>query len=293
MQENKNRIWSHDRGKSLGDVLGALNYILNISEAENTIEKIFVGGNSSASYKINSFAGTASDDSPCRLNTKGKIETVTEIDDVSEGVKWDRSLDWVTRFTSDYYPTNKVWEPNQNKIISYQLWGKNGGGRCKKVSIKEKAFFEKSFAEKGYELHLLDETKSLEECVEILSKSKFYVGVDTGITHLALCVGTPIHLIRNCRSLINVLHSYRHKADEMNIYRNMKHFFKIYNDDENFDEGMFGIEQLILRASRRGGDKHIGMQDDKKYNNVHLIREIQAMTDVLENDHHIVAPICA
>ena len=263
-------------GVGLGDGLALVNYVLKVSEKEGKTEKVYVGANHWVASKINEYLGI--------LDTTGVIQIVTEHDPNDDFIE----VPWNKRFTTDYCPLKNTWKPNSNKIISYQLFGRNGGGFCKKCSKKEKEFLEKHYSQKGYELRWLDVGKSLKECMDILAESEFYIGVDTGITHLALCSGIPIHLIRNCRSIVNIFHSYSHKAEEMNIYKNMQHFFRAHNDGESFTDGVRGSEQLIRRHKRpkvngvrpRDEDGNLTINiEEGKYNNSHWVREIEQMFD--------------
>ena len=279
MQENNNRVWALNNA-GMGDVVALLCYVLNFSEKNGTIEKVYAGPRikGDAHNEENGWYTKRAKDILSLFNTSGRVEIVYDLPEGHE----EYYVKWNERYTADYYPTKRVWTPNRNKIISCNLWGGDGGGRCKKVSIQEKDLFEETLTGQGYEVCWLGKLRgqkeqSVEECVEILSKSEFYVGVDTGPTHLALCVGTPIHLIRNCRSIINIVSSYRHKTEKMSIYKSLKHFLKIYDGDDRLDDGLYGPEERIRRRS----SKHSGMGivDDNEYNNAHLAQEIEWMMD--------------
>ena len=255
----------------LGDSVAMLNYILKYSEKNNTTERIYVDKNLKAPAKYCEILD--------ELDHCGKIEFIRTHDpsyEFQEG--WEHGH-WKIRFTSDYCPTKNPWMPNENKIISYQLDGGNGGGICKKCNDGEIETFVEYFSEKGYEVCLLDKSKTLKECVDILSRSEFYVGVDTGITHLALCVGTPIHMIRNCRSIVNIIMSYRHKAEDMNLHKNIRNFLRVYNN-ESIKDGSRGCEQLSLRQRDRdeNGNKWYKLVGDR-YGDEHLKREMSWMLE--------------
>jgi hypothetical protein len=269
MNNPEHRVWSWAKtvaggklGLGLGDAIGTINYILRVSEEENTTEKIYVGTNPESFWSIKKL-----NDCLNVLDSRGSIEIISEyssdydfhymggnevgsirlpqLQAAKDDSRKTKPEQWtgawsIRAFSSDYYPTKNVWKPNSNKIISHQLRGSNGGGGCKRCSWEEKAWFKKVFEKKGYELYEIGGSETLEELVDVLSKSEFYVGVDTGPTHLALCVGTPIQFIRNCRSLVTVLHSYRHKVEKMNLYKNMHHFLKAYDKDEDFPDWRVG-----------------------------------------------------
>ncbi len=112
------------------------------------------------------------------LDTKGKIEFVDR-----KGSKRTNAY-WVIK----NLPTKIQWKPGNYKQICYQF-DAHIVTRPTRWDIQD---FLTKFQD--YKLIKLDRTKTLAECIKIMSESDAFVGVSSGMSHVAHSVGIPIFL---------------------------------------------------------------------------------------------------
>ena len=63
---------------------------------------------------------------------------------------------------------------------------------------------------------------SLQQNVEFAASAEFFVGIDSGLSHLAHSVGVPVHLLRN---LVPVHHARTtHRGKQTWLYRDVAEF---------------------------------------------------------------------
>jgi len=88
-----------------------------------------------------------------------------------------------------YVKTKNKWKPGKYERICYQFDGGSHGSPSR-ASID---FFTKSFS--GVTLVHIGKHFSIEHNINLLSKSDFFVGVDSGMLHLARSVGIPCFVV--------------------------------------------------------------------------------------------------
>lgn len=99
-------------------------------------------------------------------------------------------------FNHNLAETKCVWQANQSRTFCYCF--KARSRRTQKEScINEQIRFLKFMKTQGYTPVELGKHLSDIECVKALSICEFYVGIDCGLTHLALCTRVPVCLIKN------------------------------------------------------------------------------------------------
>ena len=96
-------------------------------------------------------------------------------------------------------PTKKAWNLNSSRKICYQFDASKKRARFFSKKIERKILLH---AEKlGYKLVRLGKNITLEKCVDEVSTSELFLGVDSGMLHLAASVGTPTILCENNRKI--------------------------------------------------------------------------------------------
>lgn len=99
-------------------------------------------------------------------------------------------------FHCDYLPTKLKWHGTNHRLICVQLDGRWKSHR-KNPTPSEKARLIASFAAHGFSVQELGQPMSLSECVAALASCCCFIGVDSGIMHIANSVRCPRILIRN------------------------------------------------------------------------------------------------
>jgi hypothetical protein len=102
---------------------------------------------------------------------------------------------WRTVMALPYVPTRSRWKAAKRRQIVYQLVPREDGRTsCQAGEIE---FFMKRLELEGITAIPLGLPKSVEQIVEDASESSFFVGIDSGMSHLCHSVGIPSILIRN------------------------------------------------------------------------------------------------
>jgi hypothetical protein len=104
-------------------------------------------------------------------------------------------IPWKRLFALPYLPTRVRWAGKKTRQIAYQLVpGKTGPTTCKSFEIDE---FLSSIESRQILGVSIGQHLSLHTIIQIAAESAFFVGVDSGMSHLCHSVGIPCVLIRN------------------------------------------------------------------------------------------------
>jgi len=91
-----------------------------------------------------------------------------------------------------YCKTKVQWNNPKSKIISYQIYTMSTHNPERKMNQDEVNNFFFHMNKKGYEcINLNNRSLSLLEICNILAMSKAFIGIDSGISHIAHSVGVP------------------------------------------------------------------------------------------------------
>ncbi len=100
-------------------------------------------------------------------------------------------------WASPYLPTRFRWSASErHPYVCYQLDGFSVA-HDKNLDQKSEALLLRMLHASGFEPRRLGKHLSIAQCVRIASESAFFVGVDSGMSHLCHCVGVPMFLIEN------------------------------------------------------------------------------------------------
>jgi len=136
----------------------------------------------------------------------------------------DLVVPWSVVFENRYLPTkNHRWSANHSRRIVTQFIPRypNSSKCCSNNDLK---LFEDFFKERNYQTTKLGLPYSIDEILKNMSEAEFFVGVCSGMSHVAHSVGIPINLIRNGHTLDQI--SRAHQANECTIFRNMTEFIQ-------------------------------------------------------------------
>jgi len=186
---SKNDVIYCVNGKGLGDCWASVNYLLRKSEIIGEPVKLctwFHGGHG----MIRDVKQKLEEIIPL-LNSKGTI-ILTE-------KKGDQYLNADQVYQDPYFKTHMEWTENKRSYFSYQFDGFSHK-KFSNMSKEEEEKILKHITNKGYVVRKLGKNQTIRECVRILAESKFFVGVDSGMMHLAHSVGTPVYAILNKRN---------------------------------------------------------------------------------------------
>lgn len=108
----------------------------------------------------------------------------------------DRIIPWHQIYTVPLLKAKQQYLGLKSRTIAYQF--KARSRRSLKESTKEEIQAFCSLVESnGYRLVEVSGELSDQECLKVLSECEFYIGVDTGPTHLSLTVDTPTYVLQN------------------------------------------------------------------------------------------------
>jgi len=141
------------------------------------------------------------------FDTKGKINL---IDQAAKTL-----LPWTVRFAYPYLKTKIKWNSKKTtNIVCFQFNAKSQ----KKLVYMDNEQIEKiqSFLKKlGYRVQKLGFNQSIEDIVNCLSTCTAFVGVDSGMSHIAHSVGAPIFMIANNRLLFSMRNGSHYKKQQL------------------------------------------------------------------------------
>lgn len=134
-------------------------------------------------------------------------------------------------YSYKFLPSTLTWGYKNSKVICYQFDTNKSEDKQFK-SIEDKLSTINALKNRGFKLVELSNSLSLEECQKMLSMCKFFVGICSGMSHLAHCVGTPVHLICNGRSIERVkLHHGNNARGPVYFHQLPRDFVKALNEN--------------------------------------------------------------
>ncbi len=108
----------------------------------------------------------------------------------------ERIIPWNYLFEVPLAKTRKTHLGLRSRVIAYQFRARSRKDIKECAPGEEDRFLEEA-ALAGYRTIEVGKHVPLDRCLEVLSWCEFYVGIDTGPTHLALNVGAPTWVVRN------------------------------------------------------------------------------------------------
>lgn len=177
--------------------------------------------------------------SDVRLRPRGVqlSKTVTRLLGVDMNVDFinpdnDHELDVLSNlvaYNHEYLPTKIRWENRRSRIISFQFDSRSNKD-LKNCSSEEISRFREVIFKSGYRLVDLGNTCDLTAAVNIMSISEVFIGLDSGMSHVAQSVGVPIFLIANQMKKDFLQQVYNNKP--IVFYQTMEHLLSNKIDEE-------------------------------------------------------------
>jgi hypothetical protein len=90
-----------------------------------------------------------------------------------------------------YAKTKKQWKGNVGRIC-YQI--ATNSKRTDQIITENHGVFLKGLEEQGYELVKLGLPMTLSESIEVMCDCELFVGIDSGMSHMAHSIGIPVYL---------------------------------------------------------------------------------------------------
>jgi hypothetical protein len=97
-------------------------------------------------------------------------------------------------WTSPYWPTKDRWFPQKVDVVCYQFDGISSAAD-KNPSEEDEDRVLRAIYARGYQAVRLSKNLPLRTCMSHLAHSQCFVGCDSGMSHLAHSVGTPVYLV--------------------------------------------------------------------------------------------------
>ncbi len=105
-------------------------------------------------------------------------------------------LDGFNVWATDYFPTRSRWYwRGIHKHVALHFTG-NSAAREKNPPEEDQKKISEHLMALGYTVHYLGIHNTIKEAVEILAGAAFFVGCDSGFSHIAHSVGVPIFLLQ-------------------------------------------------------------------------------------------------
>lgn len=123
-------------------------------------------------------------------------------------------------FTMPFLPCRYRWKPAASKMVCYQLAGIHNA-KDKNVSEHEQKHFCKELRNAGFIPQALGLPLTLEKSAQLLSEALCFIGVDSGLMHVAYSVGTPPIMVRNNMSDAQIARC--HSNRNFGLCRDIKH----------------------------------------------------------------------
>lgn len=188
-------------GRGLGDTIHSLSVYLDKSIANQEVTRVSSWfpkgeGRRTCAYKWNELMPL--------IVSAGRIEIT---DDAAT-----KRHHWTEGGLAQCPSTTTLWNINsfESKKVTYQFDGKSHGS--KNFASKEKEeFLLKAVVDAGLEPVRVGGHISLEEGMKTIAASKFFIGVDSGFSHFAHCVGIPVLLVRNGFTVERITHLHTNK----------------------------------------------------------------------------------
>lgn len=130
-----------------------------------------------------------------------------------------RVIPWYQIYTVPLLQTKQQFLSLQSRMIACQFKARSRKS-LKESSCEEVEQFCKRAKDNGYLVKEISNALSDEECLKILVESEFYIGVDTGPTHMSLATKTPTYVLQN--SIPDELFELTYGSRDINILKNLK-----------------------------------------------------------------------
>ena len=187
-------------GGGLGDCWASVNYMLGMSEAIR--DSVYLSDHYDHNRKRKEVGSKLKEILPL-FSSIGKVIVTGE----DSGV--DCCLSWLDVYPVPYLPTKVRWVTNKSKTVCYQFDKKSHmSGRIPK---EDEQLVLDTLCEMGFVPVKLGREQTIEEAVALLAACEFFVGLDSGFTHVAHSVGVPVYMIRSERPMVDIQTIYRYK----------------------------------------------------------------------------------
>lgn len=117
-----------------------------------------------------------------------------------------RHIPQLASYQHQYLPTKRCWSLTDERTICIQLNGQ-WKGHLKNPSIAEKMRLIDTLNSVGFSIREIGLPMRLAECVDALSRCYCFIGVDSGIMHVANSVRCPRILVRNRMFRVDTVYS--------------------------------------------------------------------------------------
>jgi hypothetical protein len=167
---------------SFGDQWATINYYLNMSVMKRKRIRMASQLNGVSLYRLHKEILDA-------IDSPGEIELTQSEPTVG--------VDGYDVWSAPYFPTKRRWNASsKHKYVCVQFDGQHAA-QATNPSPEEERSILRYLAERcpGFETVRLGKHLSVRECVDIAADSAFFVGVDSGMSHLCHSVGVPIFLL--------------------------------------------------------------------------------------------------
>jgi len=216
-------------GLGLGDCWATVNYALQKAE-DNDITFKLATWYKNRGGKIRNAESKLTEMIPLfRDISAGKVLLVDDAPTEKLARDGGGYLKWFDVYNVPYVRTKTIWAENDSRDICCHFDGKSHS--CKRCSADEEKQIIEYLKNLGFNPIYLGKHTSLNEAVDLLSKCKAFIGVDSGFCHMAHSVRTPIHLIRNGRTIEEIEETHGNKP--FSLYKNAKEFMERYNGRYN------------------------------------------------------------
>lgn len=123
-------------------------------------------------------------------------------------------------FSRPWLQTRVAWSPQVDpRLVTFQFDGRSFADR-KNLTPQEEQFLQIILLNLGYRLENVGGMRPLRNIIRLLARSTFFVGVCSGVSHIARSVGTPSFVISNRLAYHRELrYTYRHGAKVCRTYR--------------------------------------------------------------------------
>jgi len=209
--------WEKDwPGIGFGDIWGATNYLLYLSETQN--EPIWFSTHETRRKTITEISS--------HLVSEGKINLTALPGNREINVLRDPCLAY-----KKFFPTHKTWNHIDSNVIAYQFDGVHKG-EYKNLPKRTVESFVKALQDRGYETINVGGHKPIDEIVDVLSACKLFVGCASGISVLSLSVRNPVCIFhrRNDVNWFRYLKNCHYNTSTMNQYFSSPNKFIKYLD---------------------------------------------------------------
>ena len=130
-------------------------------------------------------------------------------------------LKWWDVYDEFYLPTKVTWQNADSKTVCCHFEGISKKHKnCSKVDQTKILDY---LLQRGYSPIMLGrEYDDLRQAVDLLVTCKYLVTVDSGYAHVAHSTRTPIHMIRNGRTIPEIIET--HKRKPLTLYQDASEF---------------------------------------------------------------------